>query len=149
MTTPSQVFEFFQSLDGGPPSTIQTALQAIKTYHAYFQFPPPPFDDPSVKLFIKGLFKGAVSARQHHISDHPRGGSIPFPPDLLVQYLQPWGLGASKGNLADTRSYVMALVQFLGALRISSLLAMCREHSSASPSWWHHLYHRKVQDWAL
>ena len=128
MTTPDLITEFFRTLDGGPPSTIQSAIQAVKAYHASMRLPSPPFDDPYIKLFLRGLQKGAVPRKRKRLAHHPMGGSVPLPPDILVDCLKLWGDGATQGSIVDVRNYAMALLQFLCALRIGSLLALRRRH---------------------
>ena len=78
-----------------PTSSIPTAILAVKAYHAYYALPPPSFHDPHVKMFMKGLAKVCKPSKARNGT----GGSVPLPPDLVLDMLAYWFDRASQGKL--------------------------------------------------
>jgi integrase len=113
---------YFATLSGGRWSRVMATRSAVAAYHQAHWLPPPPFADPLLANFWRGLQKSC---------DNTVGGKDVLPKPTLVALLSGWH---ALPSLAATRNAFVAAVQFYGMRRISEVLALTRADILPGPA---------------
>ena len=130
MLAPHHITTAFTFLVRKSAAFVTTTVLAVKAYHAYYALPAPPFHDPHVQMFMKGLYKVCTPSKARNGS----GGSMPLPPEMLLDMLAFWYNRAKQGKLDGWRNLIMGLLQYVCARRIGDLKRLTHSQLVVKPA---------------